>query len=58
MPICPWCEKPATTLVEQALPDDDYIEICVDCALKEEEKYETRHSQPRLKTIDRTYARS
>lgn len=55
--ICPWCEKEVIDLVNHPLPDDDYIEICDSCSLKEELAKETRNVTPRLKTAERTYAR-
>lgn len=59
MPLCPWCEKevPKDLIIEHPMPDDDYVEICVECSVKDEEEKESRFVTPRLKTQERTYAR-
>lgn len=58
MPVCPWCEKPChpVRMVEVELPDDDSIEVCERCSLEDEMAKEAKHSSPRMKTKERSYA--
>ena len=58
MVVCPWCEKEVASLIEHPMPDDDYIEICIECSLTDELAKEQRYSSPRLKTSERTYSRT
>jgi len=57
MPKCSWCGESVSKLVEFPLPDEDYVEVCTRCFLKEREKNSERYSEPRLKTTERSYAR-
>ena len=47
--ICPWCEKVLPMLVKHPMPDDDYVEVCINCSLEAEEKKEKRYSRPKPK---------
>ena len=47
MKLCSWCEKkvPDDKIIEHPLPDDDYVEICQACSVREQETIAAKKSE-------------